>query len=1121
MERTERMKLSDADVRTRIQTDLDSTFVVDAAAGTGKTHELVQRLSTAVETGRAKMENIAALTFTERAAGELKLRVRAELRKRFAGTPTTNEHLARALDDIERASIHTIHGFCAALLREFSVDAQIDPAFRVLAEHESVHLQREVFDQEMVHLLSDPPEGVRALLVRHSVGAAGRGTLREILRDAFSQLVAHRDFDALWMAEASHDLRANSGFATQDALVSEIARLGNLANSASRPGDYLARNLSELASFSQAAALEETPLNRDRMEARLRRLLRSAHWRWKGFGDDYSESLARGPIVSARDRLHIDLRKHVELGDASLAAMLQRELWPAVHRYEQRKAREGVLDYLDLLIRARDLLQRSSSVRDELQTRFAFLFVDEFQDTDPLQAEIVLLLGAEGSATSWRDTRMVPGKLFLVGDANQSIYRFRRADVSFYRDVRAHLVAQGATALRLHTSFRAGPRIQTLINQTFAEVMGDDYVELGAHRDDPPAHPSVVALPIPRPYADFGKVTPGAVTASAPEGVAGFVHFLLLESGWMVDGSPLRAEHICLLFRRLSAWGKDIAQPYAEALEARGVPHSRGKVGEREEIVALSATLRAIEWPDQELDVYAALRGPFLALQDDQLLAFRHHGGRLHPCSRLRPERPTNADLEVMQALDLLRDLHRQRNYRSVADTIAQFLYATRALSVMALWTDGHAAVHGIEQVVSRARMFDAEGGAFRDFVLRYSDADRDRTSLELHSEGVRMLTVHAAKGLEFPIVVLCDPAAPRVRERPSQYVDADKRLWAYPLAGHMPYELLTHRDSVCEADQAEEIRIGYVAATRARDLLVVPAVSDEPLPGWLDIFHSSLYPTGDTSSRQETVPITRGISGCPDMGEDGVLMRPERAKNPARTVRPGLYRRLLQGRGVVWWDPVLFSYPHRLQRGIRGAEWITEDDEGIRARESLADYEAWRDTRERTLKTASVPSTPRTDDDSEVDTASVLVLAGASQVVVPEPRARAWLRPLLRDIPLDADDALARAMVETRGRVLGANPDEMREISERMIHVVNHVLFRRAAASSRCERGLSVAMDDRGVRRGTTLDLLFAEEERWIAVNYRFSSHVPEDSERKQLVQCVEALRLVKSRFECVLWTV
>ena len=323
--------------------------------------------------------------------------------------------------------------------------------------------------------------------------------------------------------------------------------------------------------------------------------------------------------------------------------MLQRDLRGAIDRYDQLKARAGALDFLDLLLLARDLVRDSASVRLGFQTRFKRIFVDEFQDTDPLQAEILLLLAADDNdETDWRKVRPRPGTLFLVGDPKQSIYRFRRADVGIYREVCDRLTALGATQLHLNTSFRSVPGIQVCVNRAFEPVMTGDpltlqapYVPLAPHRAALPNQPSVIALPVPEPYK-WRYLSAAAIEQSLPVAVAAMTEWILRHSGWKVterSGEPpvaVSAKHVCLLFRRFVSWQNDVTRPYVEALEARGIPHvlvGGRAFHEREEIEAIRAALAAIEWPDDELSVFATLRGPLFAIGDEALLQWVHHFG--------------------------------------------------------------------------------------------------------------------------------------------------------------------------------------------------------------------------------------------------------------------------------------------------------------------------------------------------------------------------------------------------------------------------------------------------------------------------------------------------------------
>ena len=267
------------------------------------------------------------------------------------------------------------------------------------------------------------------------------------------------------------------------------------------------------------------------------------------------------------------------------------ELQGAIRRYESTKAAAGALDFLDLLLGARNLIRDNPDVRRGFQQRFKRIFVDEFQDTDPLQAEILLLLAADDDReTNWRRAKPAAGRLFLVGDPKQSIYRFRRADVAVYRDVCRQLESQGATIVRLNTSFRSVPAIQTCVNTAFAPIMtGDDltlqadYVPLAPYRPAIADQPALVALPVPAPYAKR-YISAASIEKSLPDATGALVDWIVRQSGWTVterSGTapvPVAAKHVCLLFRRFISYQTDVTRALRRRLGvARAAARSRGR----------------------------------------------------------------------------------------------------------------------------------------------------------------------------------------------------------------------------------------------------------------------------------------------------------------------------------------------------------------------------------------------------------------------------------------------------------------------------------------------------------------------------------------------------------------
>jgi ATP-dependent helicase/nuclease subunit A len=1108
--------LADQAARDSIRFDLDATLIVEAAAGTGKTTELVGRVMALLCQGKTTLARLVAVTFTEKAAGEMKLRLRTEI-ERARGEVGAEERarLDVALEELEEAHIGTIHGFCAELLRQRPVEARVDPLFVAADEDQQARVFDQAFGRWFQTVLADPPEGVRRVL-RRRARDRDRSGARDVLRKAGLALIQQRDFDAVWRrAPFDRDPAI-------DRVLSMLQDLAGLASRALEEDDWATKSLKEVQRFVSELERREAVRGRDHdgLEEELRTLARGKFWGWKGRGKWFAEGITREDALARRLATKAELDRVIELADADLAACLHEDLRPLVAAYDGLKTRTGRLDFLDLLLLARNLVQSQEAVRRELQERFTHLLVDEFQDTDPLQAELLLLLAADDPAeTHYLQARPIPGKLFVVGDPKQSIYRFRRADVTLYEGTKRRLLAHGAKLLHLTTSFRSTPFIQAAVNAAFAPRMQGsrdgsqaEYVALQPFRDEPAGRPSVIALPVPRPYSDFGKITGYSIDASLPDAVGAFVDWLIRKSGWTItererpaERVPIEARHICLLARRFVSGGKDLTRGYVRALEARRIAHvlvGGRSFHSREEVVALRNALSAIEWPDDELSVFATLRGPFFALGDDSLLAFRHTVGAPHPLRRADDSRLDDLTRPVAEALAVLRSLHFGRNRRAAADTVTQLLDATRAHAGVAIWPTGEQALANLLRVVDQARRFEAAGAtSFRAFV-QWLDEEALRGGaaeapvVEEGTDGVRIMTVYKAKGLEFPVVILVDPTCPHTFQEPSRYVDGARRLWAMPLAGCAPIELIEHRDEVLRHDGDEAVRLTYVAATRARELLVVPVVGDEPFPGWVDVLHPALYPAPIDWRRSDAAP------GCPPFGDDSVLERPS-SRDADGSVTPGRHAPQLGTHKVVFWDPRALELNKEEEAGLRQQRILAADETGVVAEGGSRAHAEWSAGRTALLERGASPmfricavTQAAAQDMSFQDGAAIAVtVEQSSGSRAPRPGGRRFgtlVHGVLASIPLDADDVQVKAAVATQAQMLGAIGEESDAAVDAVSAALRHPLIQAArAAGSACRREAPVLIQaDDGVLVEGALDLAFRTEEApgpaWVIVDYK-----------------------------------
>jgi len=1141
--------LQDADARRTIAEALDATLVVEAAAGTGKTTELVKRILRILSTGRAGVSNIVAVTFTEKAAGELKLRLREALEKERTGPVEieVKDRLDQALAGLEEAHVSTIHGFCAELLRERPVEARVDPLFKVLTEGHAERLFDEAFGSWIQAKLAAPPEGIRRALRRSVWTGFGRTASKQDgpidrLRRAAWELTQWRDFTAPWTR------RPFAREADIDRLVEELHAFAALTEKPSYNRDTLYLDTSAARHLSQEIALHQSfgHVDYDGWEARLvdlsrdRNFARARHGRGPGYG----QGVPRARVLEAMEPLRAHLDQFRMDADADLAAALQQEMTAAVERYEQIKARTGALDFLDLLLKARDLVKGDVGVRRGFQSRFTHIFVDEFQDTDPLQAELLLLLAAsDPSATDWRAVTPTPGRLFIVGDPKQSIYRFRRADVGIYRDVCTRLEAAGATLLKLTTSFRSVPGIQQAVNAAFAPVMTGDpftlqaeYVALSPYREPQRRQPSVIALPVPAPYGTR-NISAVAIEASLPDATGAFIDWLVSRSGWQVtertgdQSVPIAAKHICILFRRFISFGDDVTTPYVQALEARGVKHVLvgGKTfHDREEVETIRAALAAIEWPDDELSVFATLRGALFAVGDEELLDWKRQYRVFHP---FRVPRDVPAHLEpIAAALRQLQQLHRRRNYIPVADTIQQLLNATRAHVALVLRPAGEQALANVLHVAELARQYEAGGGiSFRGFVeeLRVAAENAQAAEapiLEEGSDGVRLMTVHKAKGLEFPVVILADLTCKLARAEAGRWIDAPSNMCALKIGGWAPMDLLLHDAEESARDRAEAERLAYVAATRARDLLVVPTVGDGAYDGgWLDPLTRAVYPPAASCRTPEQPPH------CPPFrSRDSVLNRPD--GDPARptTVAPGLHVFEAPETGdqhdVIWWDPSQLVLGVTSTFGLRRDDLIVKDGDMFAVEDRLAEYERWRAGRVQLVAQGVAPAmrvqtatawaaeaAQSGIDDAIAASADIAVIVMPGAEGRPRgPRFGSLVHAVLAIVPLDADAGTLRRTAEVQGRLLAASADEITAAIGVVRAVLAHDLMDRARRSSRFRRETPVTWTQKdGTLIEGVLDLAFEEDGQTTVVDFKTDHELSagETRYRAQLQKYVDAV--------------
>lgn len=818
---------ADQGTRDRIHDDLDSTLFVEAGAGTGKTTELVNRILRLVATGRAEMPAVAAITFTDAAATELRDRIREELEKAAREEselqPEERERCRSALAEVDAAAIETLHSFSQRILAAHPLEAGLPPLLEIQDEIRSSVAFQERWSAFVDELLDDP--SLEDVLIRAYLLGLNMEQLRQVA------LEFHRHWDRL--EDTSVEIVPLPSVESSPLLDALAQACGTMSRCVDR-SDLLYRHLESLDAYRERLAAAQSDLDRLRILAE--RTPITTRGGQKGNWRGVSPTEIRGMLEQAsavRERLLQGARMSVL---QPLLGVLRR----FILQYADERRRQGKLEFHDLLVQARDLLRRDRSVRQAMRHRFSHLLIDEFHDTDPIQTDIAMLLASEdtdGSPSAWQEIIPEEGRLFFVGDPKQSIYRFRRADIALYQAVRRRFEDR---TVKLTQNFRSLRPVIDWVNGVFSELMGEgtadgqaSYAALDARWETPPEAGLTV-----RVLGGPAEGTVGPIREREAAEIAGLIRAAKAE-GWPVadrDASgersfrPARYADIAILVPTRTPL------PQIErALEEAGVPYrveSRSLVYDTQEVRDLLTVLRSVDDPTDEVALVAALRSPAFGCGDDDLLRFYQAGDRWD--YRAEPPASLLADDPVVSAMAALHELHKRRWWEPVNGIVEAVIRERHLFELAFAHRRPRERWQRLRFVLDQARAFaEAGGSTLRQFVdwaeLQAEEETRvvETVVPEPDDDAVRVMTIHASKGLEFPITVLAglNVGPPPSRGgaevlwnpdgRPEVHIGPENRRFETP-----DFESLAGIET--QMDEYEKVRLMYVASTRARDHLVV-----------------------------------------------------------------------------------------------------------------------------------------------------------------------------------------------------------------------------------------------------------------------------------------------------------
>ena len=813
---------------------IGKSILLEAGAGAGKTRVMVDRIVQTVASGRVELRQLAAITFTEKAAGELRARVRQALAEAIENRGGSRgeeeiERLAIAQGQVDAAHIETIHAFASSLLRERPFEAGIDPRFEIL-DQLGASLDLDEAWREWLWEEHDPGAAAAIELAR----SLGRLALPDI-REAADLLSKYRDLPPPRAGAEMPDAREALEQWRFDAAEVAAAYAGAGTDKQREACAQLVDGIEELAGAPPAQLAQRMLDFRPKKPSSTTRSA-AARARWDA-------------AAKAREQFAAEVREGI------LGSLLD-ALGAFVADHAAGRRRDGKLNFDDLLLCARDLVRDHRDARAYFRRRYRVILIDEFQDTDPLQAELVLLLASGADTDDWRKAPPDAGRLFLVGDPKQSIYRFRRADISIYNAVRDMFLAveardpEAAAVRQLTVNFRSRPDLIGWTNRVFQDVLQADPEFPGVQADFQPTDPhrerpgtAVLTVDDPTEYRRVGEARD---TEAAK--LADVINALV--AGAEVGGQALLLPDEHDGASRVPAYG-DIAvlvrtrteiDKYTRVLDRARIPYhldsGRGFFA-RPEVRDLTNILMAVDDPTDEVAILAALKSPLASASDQELFDYVH-AREPDEDGKRRPARFSLGGRSVPEAYDgplrggfeLLRRLRDGLRSRSLPQFIDFTLRESHLLDAQfAHGVHGEERAANLQMLVLRAAEFArAEGDSLRPFVQwlaqrREQDlSEAESSTSEVAGKVVRILTIHQAKGLEFPIVIvpkLGDGTTDRTRvivDRATERLDIqigsnDKgmRTPGFDRPREQAY------------NQAEARRQLYVAATRAKDWLILP----------------------------------------------------------------------------------------------------------------------------------------------------------------------------------------------------------------------------------------------------------------------------------------------------------
>lgn len=1028
----------DAESRRRIAEDLTTNLMIEAAAGTGKTTGIVRRMVHLVASGSCAIDRLAAVTFTRKAAAELRDRFQLELQRRATPPLTTSpsdtaviERLRFACDHCHLAFVGTIHSFCASLLRERPVEFGVDPTFRELDDREERAIRNMAWQENIDDMLAANDPLINQLI--------DLDIDRTRLKSCFAAFVDYRDVE--------HWPHA-------------LPREFDLEGLQARTREYVADMVQLLPQFPVARGNDE-------LMSRYEQIVRAS----------YRDDATLAGFFNLLERF--DRTGKVVQGQWPDKALAKRELsrWTefrstyvkpglnywyqlrygyviqfvrrALQVYQRMKSTSRGLDFSDLLLIVARGLRHQPELRRYFQRRYSHLLVDEFQDTDPVQAEVMLYLtSADVLESDWQQCTPRPGSLFVVGDPKQSIYRFRRGDMVTYNRVKEIFERSGGEVLALAKNFRSVDDLLGWNNRMFEEIFpakATPYAPAAENmlvgRDDAIAGQlrGLFQLPV----NEECKIE--EATRQEADAIARFIRYAI-DTGLRLPrtlrdrelGRTAAAPRDFMILTR----NKNRIRLFKEALDRWQIPCE--VTGDNAflsiaELRVLIDCLRAVDDPFDPVATLAVLRDKLFGFSDRQLFQFKQAGGRFLFTVPLPTGLPEGLHRRFDAAFTRLKRYQAWLRSFPFASGVLRIAEDLGLLARAAAGGEGNVAVGSFLKAIEWLRQQSHDFDSATDLIAALEETQNEKSEMEgcaaLASDAnvVRVMNLHKAKGLEAPVVFLADTSR-KINHTISCHIDRRGKQAAGAMAVSIEKGKWSKQDiarpedwSALQSEEqkfldAEQQRLLYVATTRAACALIVSVGKQES--NWAD-----LYPHVAHSS-QLLVPSESEV---------------RKAWRPM--VKPPFPTALASGIADRWLSAAQPSYHIAAAKelGLRGGRrprWETSGDYGLGW--GLAVH--------------------------------ALLERGAK---LPKERLR-HIAPIL-------------------ARQYGVAANQHAALVDTVESVMRSEVWRRSQSASHCFHELPIEIGEISLTGETTLirgviDLIFEEPEGWVIVDYKTDDIQPED---------------------------